>query len=94
MVRRSSIRGSIKRNSGVSDHSIGHAILISRDIGPDSGSYSIWWAEPGHNFDESYFRSIMLPELWRKYGIRRSDWGTETILSRRTADMLPMTICM
>ena len=56
---------------------------------------SAWdWAEPGHNFDESYFRSIMLPELWRKYGIRRSDWGTETILSRRTADMLPMTICM
>lgn len=75
-------------------HSIGHVGLISRDIGPDSGSYSIWWAEPGHNFDESYFRSIMLPELWRKYGIRRSDWGTETILSRRTADMLPMTICM
>jgi hypothetical protein len=32
MVRRSSIRGSIKRNSGVSDHSIGHAILMCRDI--------------------------------------------------------------
>ena len=51
-----------------------------------------YWTRRPHK--PGYFRSIMLPELWRKYGIRRSDWGTETILSRRTADMLPMTICM